>query len=44
MTRVEQMERSALEDEAAAEFEARVEAKRKECEERTRKNAEVRIL
>ena len=39
--RVARMEAQALEDDASAEFEARVETKRKECEERTRKNAEV---
>ncbi len=41
MARVEGMEREAVEDEKQALFEERVESKRKECEERTLKNAEV---
>jgi hypothetical protein len=41
MERVEHMEKSAAEDELRDEFEQRVETKRKECEERTKKNAEV---
>ena len=40
--RWEGIEQRAAEDEAQAEFEARVDSKRKECEERTRKNAEKR--
>lgn len=42
MERVEGMEKRSKEDDANLEFEKRVEAKRKECEERTRKNAEKR--
>ncbi len=41
MIRVENMEAEAEMDVAEASFQARVESKRKECEERTRKNAEV---
>lgn len=41
MDRIAGIERSAAEEEAEREFEERVEAKRKECEERTLKNAEV---
>ena len=41
MERIADMEKSAVECEKEEAFEARVEAKRKECEERTRKNAEV---
>jgi len=42
MERIDGMEKRAEQDEALLEFETRVETKRKECEERTRKNAEVR--
>lgn len=42
MERLESMEKRSKEEEANLEFEKRVEAKRKECEERTRKNAEKR--
>ncbi len=41
MLRMEGIEQSAAEEAAEAEFVARVEMKRRECEERTRKNAEV---
>lgn len=42
MTRLENMEQKALEDELDAEFERRVAEKRKECEERTARNVEKR--
>ena len=41
LERLDNMVKRAEHDDALSEFEQRVETKRKECEDRTRKNAEV---